>query len=1138
MSVAELGFAIDSSQAVTAKSNLDKMSAAAGAAEQAQQRLSAASSGANAALTRIASGVDQANVMLAKLVAAVEAGNTAQTKFAASALRVETANIATARTAEVATAAMRQSTIATDQATQALERQNAAVMAQAAAARARAASGLDAWGNPANSNQQAASGSSRAPTMGSFQAGAGAVRMFTTGAASTTAFATAIGAILNPAMAVHFALFAIGGAAVEYFRRSRDGADQLGEALKKNKQAVTELADAYKLVGFNIDEVTRKSVLMAEAAERQSRRQTQKELDKSLKSLLGDTSNMSMGFLFPEWMRSSDVTLVFDPFRSAIDGLRKGLAAGHPDFETFQKQVDRIAQTDPGKLRLWADVLLDMQAEAAATAKQLGVLDEFNRNGRTGRLVGPAGMDDRQASGRQIIDQQRHERELKLAMEREQFEAHLEQQRARTNAEKLAAAERIARAGASGAAADLRAERARREELQRQEMERRDAETERHRAQLRSIEAAKEELSLIGATTGETTRLQYQFSEIARLKEEAARKGELVSTAEVERIKQTAAELGKVADAAARLNLARDLQFEREQLFRSPEQQEIAGRLHSAGLPVDFNSVEAGLIRANIQLDRMKSTWESIFETANNGVDTLVDALFDGTSSIEDALKSIGRDFARQMFDLAVTNPFKNWLTGGNLQSIADLGIFGSGASSGQGGGFGGVLGNLLGAQKAVSAMQVQAASVIVNGSVLGGMGGLGGIPGVGGGFSPNTTLSQFLGGSAANDNKSMPMALSGIGSPVGQMAYGNDLASNIKTLAGKIGANPRDLAAVMSFESGFRQNIWGGANNGYYGLIQAGASERANYGITPGGSLSDQFAGIEKFFKARGFKPGMSGMDLYSTVNAGSPGRYNASDAMNGGTWGTVADKWNYQMSPHFAKADALLGPTNKASDALDKLATSSTSTASGLASGLGSLTGVTQSTMQALEQFGIGAGNLGSMLQNLMNTGGGFGGNWFSNLAGMFGGSGGALNYMNSISPAATANILKGGVGLYANGAPFSAGNVIPFANGDVFSSPALFPMSGGKTGMLGEAGPEAIMPLRRGSDGKLGVAAQTGFTAAPGISAGQIESIVGAISKKLSLNVKNVTVLDPSVVGDYLRTDEGEQVVMNIIRQNRAA
>ena len=61
-------------------------------------------------------------------------------------------------------------------------------------------------------------------------------------------------------------------------------------------------------------------------------------------------------------------------------------------------------------------------------------------------------------------------------------------------------------------------------------------------------------------------------------------------------------------------------------------------------------------------------------------------------------------------------------------------------------------------------------------------------------------------------------------------------------------------------------------------------------------------------------------------------------------------------------------------------------------------------------------------------------------------------------------------------ANGNAFWGGNVIPFANGGVVSSPTMFPMARGM-GLMGEAGPEAIMPLQRGTDGKLGVRAGGG-------------------------------------------------------------
>ena len=59
-------------------------------------------------------------------------------------------------------------------------------------------------------------------------------------------------------------------------------------------------------------------------------------------------------------------------------------------------------------------------------------------------------------------------------------------------------------------------------------------------------------------------------------------------------------------------------------------------------------------------------------------------------------------------------------------------------------------------------------------------------------------------------------------------------------------------------------------------------------------------------------------------------------------------------------------------------------------------------------------------------------------------------------------------------ANGHAFGTGGVKMFANGGVVDSPTAFKYSGG-LGVMGEAGPEAIMPLKRNSQGKLGVAVE---------------------------------------------------------------
>ncbi|RUM97334.1 phage tail tape measure protein [Pseudaminobacter arsenicus] len=70
--------------------------------------------------------------------------------------------------------------------------------------------------------------------------------------------------------------------------------------------------------------------------------------------------------------------------------------------------------------------------------------------------------------------------------------------------------------------------------------------------------------------------------------------------------------------------------------------------------------------------------------------------------------------------------------------------------------------------------------------------------------------------------------------------------------------------------------------------------------------------------------------------------------------------------------------------------------------------------------------------------------------------------------------------GVMPFAKGGAVRNANVVPFASGGVISSPSYFPL-GRNIGLAGEAGAEAILPLQRSADGRLGVAA-TGTGGAP--------------------------------------------------------
>lgn len=86
------------------------------------------------------------------------------------------------------------------------------------------------------------------------------------------------------------------------------------------------------------------------------------------------------------------------------------------------------------------------------------------------------------------------------------------------------------------------------------------------------------------------------------------------------------------------------------------------------------------------------------------------------------------------------------------------------------------------------------------------------------------------------------------------------------------------------------------------------------------------------------------------------------------------------------------------------------------------------------------------------------------FTGLSGAFGASGDAALAAKHDSMSLVAS---------AQGNVFGYNGLEAFASGGVVTRSTLFGMKGGRTGLMGEAGPEAIMPLTRTPDGKLGVA-----------------------------------------------------------------
>ena len=140
-----------------------------------------------------------------------------------------------------------------------------------------------------------------------------------------------------------------------------------------------------------------------------------------------------------------------------------------------------------------------------------------------------------------------------------------------------------------------------------------------------------------------------------------------------------------------------------------------------------------------------------------------------------------------------------------------------------------------------------------------------------------------------------------------------DEMRSAILATAARIGANPIDLATTISYETAGTFDPWKAGPTTQWGqhrgLIQWGEPQRQQYGVTKDMPVAAQVDAAGNYLVDAGFTPGMGLLDMYSAVNAGKVGRYNASDAGNGGAPGTVADKVNTQMDAHRAKAAAFLG-------------------------------------------------------------------------------------------------------------------------------------------------------------------------------------------------------------------------------------
>lgn len=324
----------------------------------------------------------------------------------------------------------------------------------------------------------------------------------------------------------------------------------------------------------------------------------------------------------------------FAPFADAINRLRVEAADGKPNLSAFNIEIERLGQQKG--LRKLADEAILAGKEIVSLADKAKALEEILR--RIDREETRPGLADRRALGAYV-----NRRAADLGTLNEQFAAEQQMARARSNAERLAAIEAQVRAraredGDSGGGLQARVDRALAEERTRQEVEARDAAIQRAQSIERTLQQQRIELDLIGKTGGEQAKLRFEFERMQELREQAARTGAPIDQKEVALIRAAAAEMARYADALAMAKLGNDLQFERDQLARTPLDQQVASQLRGIGQAVDLDSEAAREIRINAILKQRVGIWNEIRDTGMDAIDQLVSSASRGFDDIGEPL--------------------------------------------------------------------------------------------------------------------------------------------------------------------------------------------------------------------------------------------------------------------------------------------------------------------------------------------------------------------------------------------------------------------------------------------------------------------------------------------------------------------
>jgi hypothetical protein len=717
VTVANLGFAIDSSDAAGAAADLDKLTSSAAKAEQAAGKTGAAGTRMSQAFGNLSPSLDKIVASLGRLETTtlsidkrLEAMSRSAGKATAANKNLDASVVETSAaykqleaSLSAVQAAQRKGDISLQQSVAMIDKQRQAIAKLNAELKLLHSNPGNNPGNtpgggnrppgqrppPANNNdggrrqnlgyqafdigQGLTSGmplgmiaAQQLPQVAQLYAGQGGVKSFLGDVASlATGAVSAVGAL-------PLAIGAVGAAALIYDMTVASSAVKAEKALKRHEESLERIKGLFDGAGTASEQYGRRVQGSIDFTARSDRRGLEEALAAQTVSAGKQLQNAAP--------RASGAALtnLYGPYLDTVQHFIAQAQEGKGDVKAFNDEVLRIANENPAdaKLQKIAQKLVDTTKAALDTAQAIKDLnDEVARTTMlTARTDAAAAAAKYQAGNVESLFYMRKQQGAALSGIGARSPAQIAAAaRARAEAEPVNGNE-------SPEVRQYRIEAAAALALAQAEQQVSDAKRDRAMNLEKTVKDQQIEIDLIGKTGGAAVALRKEYELTSQLRLDAARQGLEVDQRELDLIKQRSEELGKLTDQYNQSRFIFDINQQDSDARLSSRERTIATTLRQYGLPEDQNGQNAGLIGK--QYD-----WEQAKQTAKGFGDAFSSELISGSHNIgksflkgfEAAISNSATKMWEKFFDSAA-NMFADWVTGskGGSSGVGGLATVGS----------------------------------------------------------------------------------------------------------------------------------------------------------------------------------------------------------------------------------------------------------------------------------------------------------------------------------------------------------------------------------------------------------------------------------------------------------------------------